>query len=154
MGVPVRTSFAAARREKMAQRRADDGHWQLSFADMMTLLLAFFMVLLSVSAVDLERYLEVAESMNRAMGSKSQPVASQKGTLRAIKKQVQESMGPIAHAVILEDRPDAVAIHLKGGFFFESGSADLSPQGHTLSGYPGRGPGLFPLSGGGGGPHR
>ncbi|NMC50448.1 MAG: chemotaxis protein MotB, partial [Desulfovibrio sp.] len=47
----------------------DDGeeYWQLSLADMMTLILCFFVVIVSVSRLDVTRYEKVAGVMEKAM---------------------------------------------------------------------------------------
>jgi len=59
-------------RQLRNRRREDEdtGLWQLSFADMVTLILAFFIVVVSISKVDLARYERVAQSMEKAMGPK------------------------------------------------------------------------------------
>ncbi len=61
------------------RRPRDDGeeYWQLSLADMMTLILCFFVVIVSVSKLDLGRYETVAGSMEKAMTreGRTEPVA-------------------------------------------------------------------------------
>ncbi|EHJ49616.1 OmpA/MotB domain protein [Solidesulfovibrio carbinoliphilus subsp. oakridgensis] len=49
------------------RRPEDDDLWPISMADMMTLLLCFFLLLVAVSHVDLGRYERVADSMQKAM---------------------------------------------------------------------------------------
>jgi chemotaxis protein MotB len=46
---------------------AEDDLWPISLADMMTLLLCFFLIIVAVSHVDLNRYERVADSMQKAM---------------------------------------------------------------------------------------
>lgn len=48
-------------------RQEDDDLWPISLADMMTLLLCFFLLIVAVSHVDLNRYERVADSMQKAM---------------------------------------------------------------------------------------
>lgn len=56
---------------RFIRRRVDDQEeWQLSLADMMTLLLTFFVVLVSISVVDLERYQKVSESFKEGLARK------------------------------------------------------------------------------------
>ncbi|MGE4539139.1 MAG: OmpA family protein [Desulfovibrio sp.] len=45
----------------------DEDLWPISLADMMTLLLCFFLLIVAVSHVDLNRYERVADSMQKAM---------------------------------------------------------------------------------------
>lgn len=49
------------------RRHDDEDLWPISLADMMTLLLCFFLLLVAVSHVDLNRYERVADSMQQAM---------------------------------------------------------------------------------------
>ncbi len=49
------------------RRREDEDLWPISLADMMTLLLCFFLLVVAVSHVDLNRYERVADSMQKAM---------------------------------------------------------------------------------------
>ncbi|EFL49525.1 OmpA/MotB domain protein [Solidesulfovibrio fructosivorans JJ]] len=48
-------------------RQDDEDLWPISLADMMTLLLCFFLLIVAVSHVDLNRYERVADSMQKAM---------------------------------------------------------------------------------------
>lgn len=49
------------------RRHEDEDLWPISLADMMTLLLCFFLLIVAVSHVDLNRYERVADSMQQAM---------------------------------------------------------------------------------------
>lgn len=49
------------------QRHEEEDLWPVSMADMMTLLLCFFLLIVAVSHVDLHRYERVADSMQKAM---------------------------------------------------------------------------------------
>ncbi|MFP5258126.1 MAG: OmpA family protein [Acidobacteriota bacterium] len=49
------------------RRHDDEDLWPISLADMMTLLLCFFLLIVAVSHVDLNRYERVADSMQQAM---------------------------------------------------------------------------------------
>jgi len=55
----------ARRRGKQA---AQGGNWLMTYADMATLLLTFFVLMLSISVVDVQRYKEIASSMRTALG--------------------------------------------------------------------------------------
>ncbi|MFN2382141.1 MAG: OmpA family protein [Guyparkeria sp.] len=57
--------MARARRRKAGS----SGGWLTTYADMVTLLLTFFVLMLSVSVVDVERYKAVAETMRSSFGS-------------------------------------------------------------------------------------
>ncbi|EKO39198.1 MAG: flagellar motor protein [Solidesulfovibrio magneticus str. Maddingley MBC34] len=49
------------------RRHEEEDLWPISLADMMTLLLCFFLLIVAVSHVDLNRYERVADSMQQAM---------------------------------------------------------------------------------------
>jgi chemotaxis protein MotB len=49
------------------RRQEEEDLWPISLADMMTLLLCFFLLIVAVSHVDLNRYERVADSMQQAM---------------------------------------------------------------------------------------
>ncbi len=57
--------MARARRRKVGS----SGGWLTTYADMVTLLLTFFVLMLSISVVDVERYKRVAETMRDSFGS-------------------------------------------------------------------------------------
>ena len=100
--------------------------WQLSLADMMTLLLCFFVLITAVSSIDKTRYAEIAEVMETAMGVESETVLQQQESMQDIKEKLEEAIGHQSSEIHLELRPDSVAINLTGGVFFKLGSADLT----------------------------
>ncbi len=56
---------------KLRLQKADKGHangerWLLTYADLITLLLAFFVVMYSMSKVETQRFVDLAGSMQRA----------------------------------------------------------------------------------------
>ncbi|BBD08701.1 OmpA/MotB family protein [Desulfovibrio ferrophilus] len=116
--------------------REQGGAWELSFADMMTLILCFFILMVTVSEVNREQYEVVAESLGEAMGTKApEPEAPM---IPAEWRQRLKSMEDVRHeitartrhasdALSLEMRPNAVAVNLRGAVFFELGSAELTP---------------------------
>ncbi|MDG4866899.1 flagellar motor protein MotB [Guyparkeria sp. 1SP6A2] len=51
------------------QRVGASGSWLTTYADMVTLLLTFFVLMLSISVIDVERYKAVAETLRSSFGS-------------------------------------------------------------------------------------
>lgn len=51
------------------QRVGSSGSWLTTYADMVTLLLTFFVLMLSISVIDVERYKAVAETLRSSFGS-------------------------------------------------------------------------------------
>ncbi|QGY39708.1 OmpA family protein [Pseudodesulfovibrio cashew] len=114
-----------------------DAGWSLTLADMMTLLLCFFVIIVSISKVDPNRYEAMSDVLAEAMRSKGAPskrvasetrmrVEGKSKNLFALQLELAKLVGRDANAVSLKMRPDAVAINLKGGVFFQLGSASLT----------------------------
>lgn len=57
-----------ARARRRGKQTAQGGNWLMTYADMATLLLTFFVLMLSISVVDVQRYKEIASSMRNALG--------------------------------------------------------------------------------------
>ena len=133
--------------------RDDSGEWALTMADMMTLILCFFVLIVAISVVDFERYEKVSESMSNAMVKKKAPEkvkedapeplfptevrrslaaeAERKMSLDELLADLQDRLLDAKDAVSLEKRANSVAINLQGAVFFELGSAELT----TTAGY-------------------
>lgn len=125
------------------KRPVPDGGWRLTLADMMTLILCFFVVMLSVSKIDPNRYEAMSGILAEAMKGKAAP--SKRETEQAVAPMDRKSrnlfelelelaklIGRESRAVNLKLRPDAVAINLKGGVFFQLGSADLTSEAISI----------------------
>lgn len=102
--------------------------WQLTLADMMTLILCFFVLMVAISSIDRERYKVIADSLGKAMGSKSKVERQKQKNLQEIKQEIETIIGTETSAVQLELRSNSVAISLKDTLFFNIGSADLTEK--------------------------
>ncbi|WP_027185813.1 OmpA/MotB family protein [Desulfovibrio inopinatus] len=141
---------------KLRKNHHDTGNWQLSLADMMTLLLCFFVILLSVSQFDPSRFEEVAQSMEKAMQKKKgqttptpqpqvkvtptpipviqatnqfrAPISSKERmkSLPELKNELSRKLVSQKDVVEIHARRNVVAIDLRGSAFFNSASADLA----------------------------
>jgi len=111
--------------------------WSLTLADMMTLLLCFFVIIVSISKVDNNRYEAMSDILAEAMKGKAAPskrtaeqsrvqVDQKSKNLFELQLELAKLIGKESKAVNLKLRPDAVAINLKGGVFFKLGSAELT----------------------------
>lgn len=113
------------------RREDDSAEWQLTLADMMTLILCFFVVIAAVGALDTERYREVAKSMSQAMGAKD-TAAQRANRLEEIAAELAKRITADKDTVEIERRPDAIALNLRGPVFFGSGQADLRPAAQQM----------------------
>lgn len=123
------------------RRRDEGGNWELSFADMMTLILCFFILVVAVSEVDRAQYDQVADSLGQAMGAKAPEKAKpdipsewrQKlKKLEDVRRDIEARIRTAPEALSLEMRPDAVAVNLRGQVFFDLGSAELTPTARGI----------------------
>lgn len=108
--------------------------WFGTFADMMTLLFAFFVLLAAISTIDPVKLQEMADSMGKSVGSKIKK-ESQAMNLADIKKAVQkmvEEMQPDPETgekpVEVTTGPKGVTIGISSDISFGSGSARTKPQ--------------------------
>lgn len=118
----------------------EEGGWALTLADMMTLLLCFFVLMLAIADVDQNKYKSVSESLAQAMGvdvqgrnpeaatgSARMSISQNQRNIFEMQLEMSRLVGRETDALKIKMRPDSVAIILKGNFFFGSGKADLTP---------------------------
>ena len=137
------------------QEEVEDGAplWVVTFGDLMSLLLCFFVLLLSFSEMDRKKYKMVSGSMAQAFGiQKEKPVFESPKGEKIIAKEfdqavamvkLEESIKPIIEeikneyeelrdAVELEIGEDTVTIRMMGETTFDSGKAELHPAFRPL----------------------
>ncbi|WP_320171602.1 OmpA family protein [Maridesulfovibrio sp.] len=123
---------------KKPSQEGGEGGWALTLADMMTLLLCFFVLLLAIADVDQNKYKNVSESLAEAMGVESprsrdgssvarMSISQDQRNIFEMQLEMSRLVGRETDALNIKMRPDSVAIILKGNFFFRSGHADLTP---------------------------
>ncbi|MBU0909667.1 MAG: flagellar motor protein MotB [Proteobacteria bacterium] len=116
--------------------------WMCTFSDMMSLLLCFFILLLSFSVMDAQRYQEIAGSMKDAFGTqkeKVEPLSLQgqkmiSTSFDTVPLQVQMKVAKvfsdeIEGGVVDSDYSETgLILRVKGGVAFESGSAQIKNE--------------------------
>ena len=136
--------------EGLPQEEVEEGAplWVVTFGDLMSLLMCFFVLLLSFSEMDRKKYRMVSGSMAQAFGiQREKPVfESPKGQKMIAKEfdqaivstKIEESIQPIIDeleneykelkdAVELEIGEDTVTIRMMGEATFDTGKAELHP---------------------------
>jgi chemotaxis protein MotB len=99
--------------------------WLLSYADMITLLMAFFIVLLSMSKIDTAKYEEVQAGMAKDVGNRE--------VTKPLQDLKSELLGEVVGAGV-EDSVDVgkddrgVVLNLASGAMFKPGSAEIRPE--------------------------
>lgn len=102
--------------------------WLITYADMMTLMLTFFVFLLAISTPDVEKYQEMMRRLGDAFGAG-------KGAFEAVEEETLESiMGKIeayiesenlTKSIILTQDPRGIVLYASNDMFFESGDTTL-----------------------------
>ncbi len=127
--------------------KAGAPEWMVTFADLMSLLLTFFVLLLSFSSVEVEKFRQMSGSIKEAFGVRSDLAISDHpqsddilpvidtdpGSPAQAAEQVRQELNEMLKQTGLERRggteitPDGVVLQLSGDLFFDSGNADLNP---------------------------
>lgn len=108
---------------KLKKKNKDvvDG-WMGTYGDMVTLLMAFFVMLYSASDPDPGKYEEIAESMKEAFSK--QDVENEFKKLHESLEDIIENK-KLENAVEIELGPNGILIQIPGSSLFASGSADI-----------------------------
>ncbi|WP_259454671.1 flagellar motor protein MotB [Legionella taurinensis] len=133
------------RKKNKAVQHEDTHRWMVSYADFITLLFAFFVVMYAISSVNVSKYKALSEGMNSAFNSKGvdrAPVQfstnSKEGkALLEMKGSESEQFNALEKSLSELQDPDMnihsdngwVELDIKAGALFDSGSADLKPAG-------------------------
>ena len=124
--------------------------WVVTFGDLMSLLLCFFVLLLSFSEIDRQWYKEVAGSMAKAFGvqRKTPAFESPKGQKmiaknfdqeimanrkreaigKELKKEVETRFKDMKDLIQVDVNENKIIIRLMGGTAFDSGKAEIRQQ--------------------------
>lgn len=123
----------ASRKSFYRPRRADAGEseneWLVSFSDAMTLLVAFFVMMLTFSKVDMHAFEEVKAGIARDLAHRS--VARPAAQLRAELDDQVDSLG-VADAVRVNIFERGIVLELAVNAFFVPNTARLRPEARPL----------------------
>lgn len=102
---------------------ADSDSWMLTYSDMVTLMLTFFVVIVAISKIDPMLAQRMSQSMNKAMDKNKVEQVS----IDELKKDVNEVIinEQLEEMVDVEVTARGVTISAKGAILFPSGSAEL-----------------------------
>lgn len=102
--------------------------WFATFADMMTLLLAFFVLLAAISTIDPVKLQEMADSMGKKVGkTRKEAKAMNLADVKAAVVQMMEKNKEMQKDVEVYTSKKGVTISISDKISFTSGSADLQP---------------------------
>jgi len=112
------------RRRPPPQEEPVDESWMATFADAITLLMAFFVMLLTFAEYDIPAFDEAAAAISERVGGTATENPS--GTLR---RELEDQMYAMQADQAVEVSKDSrgIVIEMKGGAFFKPGSAEIRP---------------------------
>lgn len=100
-----------------AQRKRDSQPWLLSYSDMVTLLLAFFVLFFAISQVDQTKFEMIMQYFSK----------SDTTPLHVLEKQFKELVKAhnLEKSVEVDLTPDGLLVNFQDNILFDSGKADL-----------------------------
>jgi len=109
------------------------GRWLLTYADMITLLLAFFVIMYAISKVDAERYQAIAMSIRGAFGMAAAPAPGAAvppleplhPLVEVLRRHLAEDLR--AGRLQIEATREAIVLRFQDAVFFGRGKAELTP---------------------------
>lgn len=146
---PSAGSHGSLRRKGAGAAAENNERWLLTYADLITLLLAFFIILFAMANTDIQKYFDLQGSLSQAfnVGVLSGQVSSSLSPRTQVNPPEQSDATSPAGADLLaqleilqqelpgdavqfvNQRPEGLAISISGAVAFGSGSAELTPQG-------------------------
>lgn len=145
------------RRRKHHEEHQNHEGWAIPYGDLVTLLLAFFVVMYSISQVNEGKYRIVSDSLNAAFRGHpttldpvqvgaaaaamlAAPVVQLPGEVRAmalrqLAEQAEQAMGPLIQQGLVDvERGDGkLSIAIRSDMLFDSGSAAPSPAAQSVA---------------------
>jgi chemotaxis protein MotB len=131
-------------------RKKFDSHenlerWLLTYADLITLLLAFFVVMYSMSQVDAKKFGKMAEALNGVLKGGDNLIKTgtdngktghgllKLGSLNMIQKQIEEKFKEVGkeNTVKTEITERGLVVHIMESALFREASAKLEPRAMT-----------------------
>jgi chemotaxis protein MotB len=106
----------------------DESNWLVSYADMMTLLCGFFILLFSMAKMDAPKYDSFREAVSKQFGGE---YVSPSKEFAKYATQVIQELGVETPTIIKSDS-NGVSIVFQSTVFFETLSSDVSPQGRKI----------------------
>lgn len=130
-------------RRNRTEEHVDNHRWVISYADFITLLFAFFVVMYAISSVNISKYKSLSEGMKSAFDKKDKNKATQstdtlkdgpeekktKGTYNDGLDELNKSLSDLEDGNYKINRQDGwIELQIKAGSLFDSGEAELKPE--------------------------
>ncbi|KTD51185.1 flagellar motor protein MotB [Legionella quateirensis] len=130
-------------RRNKPEEHVDNHRWVVSYADFITLLFAFFVVMYAISSVNISKYKSLSDGMKSAFDKKDKNKATQstdvmkdgpeekktKGTYNDGLDELSKSLATLEDGNYKINRQDGwIELQIKAGSLFDSGEAELKPE--------------------------
>lgn len=118
-------------RRRQAAPAAEEEDWLTTYADAITLLMAFFVMLVSFSKIDIPAFEEAMAGIKKELGKQEapkRPMFNLMQNLNDILEQVQIDQNEVQTG--FDD--SGIVIEFESGSFFAPGSADLLPKAEKI----------------------
>ena len=118
---------------KKTKPRGEDDNldaWMLTYSDMITLMLTFFVILIAISRIDPLKVELLTKSMNKAMDKTKVTQVSIDKLVEDVENMIVQEQ--LQDAVDVSITPRGVAVSAKGAVLFPSGSAQLLVTGYNI----------------------
>ena len=116
--------------EEGANAPADEGegNWLISYADMMTLLCGFFVMLFSMARMDEPKYEAIREAMTEQFGGKFKSPTKE---LASLVTNVLEESGIEKESTVKVDS-SGISVSFHSRIFFDTLSSEIRPEGKAI----------------------
>lgn len=132
-----------ARRRHKPEKEGNLERWLLTYADLITLLLIFFVVMYSISVLDAKKFQAIASSLSSVLHGRSSDILDYIGPsviegealqMGEIRKQLQEYIDAnnLGNSIHIYTQERGLVISLKDTVLFPSGKADLTPEAQEI----------------------
>ena len=114
-----------------SRSKDDETGFYVSFADMMTLLMVFFVLMFSISKPDSSKFDEVAKSMVRAFNQEvAQEIVDELNLLRELEASLNQTISDmnLADQISSEVTSEGLKLELASSALFAAGSAEVRPS--------------------------
>ena len=108
--------------------------WLMTFGDMMTLIMTFFVLLFSMSTLDPVKMAQMGDAMSEATGRLDEKVTKPMASMNEIKESLNTivSETDMKNEATISRDPRGVSVELKGDASFATGSTELHPKMEQL----------------------
>lgn len=115
--------------KKLLETSGEEEPWLVTYSDMMTLLMCFFVLMFSMSTIDPVKLESFGDSINKALGG-TQKKKTEQYSMKQIFEKVSEviEIEKLKGVIEVETSPRGVSIKIPSSISFASGSADLDPR--------------------------